>query len=109
MFDDLSLPLARIMAGKAYDETASSYIELKIRDLLPNPSRFPDMDKAANRLADAVIEKTPIGVFGDYDVDGAAAAALLILVMRELGVECDVHIPDRFTEGYGPNTPALLA
>ena len=107
MFDDLPLPLARIMAGMGLnDETVSSYIEPKIRDLMPNPSRFQDMDKAANRLADAVIAKTPIGIFGDYDVDGAAAAALLILVMRELGVECDVHIPDRFT-GYGPNTPAL--
>ena len=109
-FDDLPLPLARIMAGMGLTcETASNYIEPKIRDLMPNPSRFQDMDKAAKRLADAVIAKTPIGIFGDYDVDGAAAAALLISVMRELGVECDVHIPDRFTEGYGPNTAALLA
>ena len=110
MFDDLPLPLARIMAGMGLtSENASTYIEPKIRDLMPNPSRFQDMDKAAIRLADAVIAKTPIGIFGDYDVDGAAAAALLISVMRELGVECDVHIPDRFTEGYGPNTAALLA
>ena len=109
VFDDLPLPLARIMAGMGLNgETASNYIEPKIRDLMPNPSLFQDMDKAANRLADAVIEKTPIGVFGDYDVDGAAAAALMILVMRELGLECDVHIPDRFTEGYGPNAAALL-
>ena len=110
MYDDLPLPLARIMAGMGLnDETASIYIEPKIRDLMPNPSRFQDMDKAANRLADAVVAKMPIGIFGDYDVDGAAAAALLISVLRELGVLCDVHIPDRFTEGYGPNTAALLA
>ena len=109
VFDDLPLPLARIMVDMGLNgETASNFIEPKIRDLMPNPSLFQDMDKAANRLADAVIEKTPIGVFGDYDVDGAAAAALLISVMRELGLECDVHIPDRFTEGYGPNTAALL-
>ncbi len=110
MFNDLPLPLARIMAGMGLTgETVSNYIEPKIRDLMPNPSRFQDMEKAANRLADAVIEKTPIGIFGDYDVDGAAAAALLISVMRELGVGCDVHIPNRFIEGYGPNTAALLA
>ena len=110
IFDDLPLPLARIMAGMGLNsETAPNYIEPKIRDLMPNPSRFKDMDKATNRLADAVIAKTPIGIFGDYDVDGAAAAALLILVMRELGVECDVHIPNRFTEGYGPSSAALLA
>ena len=76
---------------------------------MPNPSRFQDLDRAANRLADAVVAKMPIGIFGDYDVDGAAAAALLISVLRELDVLCDVHIPDRFTEGYGPNTAALLA
>ncbi len=110
MFNDLPLPLARIMAGMGLNgENVSNYIEPKIRDLMPNPSRFQDLDKAANRLADAVIAKTPIGIFGDYDVDGAAAAALLISVMRELGVGCDVHIPDRFIEGYGPNTAALLA
>ena len=110
MYDDLPLPLARIMAGMGLnDETASIYIEPKIRDLMPNPSRFQDLDKAANRLADAVVAKMPIGIFGDYDVDGAAAAALLISVLRDLDVLCDVHIPDRFTEGYGPNTAALLA
>jgi len=110
IFDDLPIPLARIMAGMGLTpETASHYVDPKIRDLLPNPSRFKDLDKAANRLADAVIGETPIGVFGDYDVDGAAAAALLLCVMRELGVNCDVHIPDRFTEGYGPNIEALMA
>lgn len=110
MFGDLPLPLARIMAGMGLNgDTTPYYIEPKIRDFMPNPSRFQDMDKAANRLADAVVAKMPIGVFGDYDVDGAAAAALLISVMRDLDVLCDVHIPDRFTEGYGPNTAALMA
>jgi single-stranded-DNA-specific exonuclease len=109
-FDDLPLPLARVMASMGLNiETAQHYVEPKIRDLLPNPSRFQDLDKAAFRLADAVVAETPIGIFGDYDVDGAAAAALLISVMRDLGIECDVHIPDRFTEGYGPNTAALMA
>lgn len=110
LFQDLPLPIARVMAGMGLTaETASYYIEPKIRDLLPNPSRFKDLDMAANRLADAVISKTPVGVFGDYDVDGAAAAALLVLVMGDLDVKCDVHIPDRFTEGYGPNANALMA
>ena len=58
MYDDLPLPLARIMAGMGLnDETASIYIEPKIRDLMPNPSRFQDLDKAANRLADAVWQR----------------------------------------------------
>ena len=109
-FEDLPLPLARIMVDMGLTvETVSYYTEPKIRDLLPNPSRFKDLDKAANRLADAIISKTPIGVFGDYDVDGAAAAALLVLVMSDLDVKCHVHIPDRFTEGYGPNANALIS
>ena len=77
--------------------------------MLPNPSHFKDLDKAAERLADCVEDSAPIGIFGDYDVDGAAAAALLLVVMRQLGIVCDVHIPNRFSEGYGPNADALLA
>jgi single-stranded-DNA-specific exonuclease len=107
---DLPLPVARIMADRGLTpETLDSYLDPKLRDLLPNPSRFKDLDKAASRLADAVEVGKPIGIFGDYDVDGAAAAALLVNVMRDLGVACDVHIPDRFTEGYGPNISALTA
>ena len=88
-------------------EDHEGYLTPTIRDLLPNPSRFKDMDRAAKRLADAVKEGTPIGVFGDYDVDGAASAALLVRVLGELGLTVDVHIPDRKKEGYGPNREAL--
>ena len=88
-------------------EDHEGYLTPTIRDLLPNPSRFRDMDRAAERLADAVKEGTPIGVFGDYDVDGAASAALLVRVLGELGLTVDVHIPDRKKEGYGPNREAL--
>ena len=88
-------------------EDHEGYLTPTIRDLLPNPSRFKDMDRAAKRLADAVKAGTPIGVFGDYDVDGAASAALLVRVLGELGLTVDVHIPDRKKEGYGPNREAL--
>ena len=109
-FADLPLPIARILASRGISaETLPTYIDPKLRDLLPDPSRFRDMDRAAARLADCVEAGEPIGVFGDYDVDGAAAAALLVTVMRELGVAVDVHIPDRFSEGYGPNETALMA
>ena len=109
-FADLPLPIARILAARGISaEALPTYINPKLRDLLPDPSRFRDMDRAAARLADCVEAGEPIGVFGDYDVDGAAAAALLVTVMRELGVAVDVHIPDRFSEGYGPNEAALMA
>ena len=53
-----------------------------IRDFLPDPSVFQDMDKGAKRLADAVEAGETIAIFGDYDVDGATSAALLVLLLR---------------------------
>jgi len=109
-YDDMPLPVARLLAARGIDrDQLPSFIEPKLRDLLPDPSRFTDLNKAVARLADCVEAGEPIGVFGDYDVDGACAAALLVWVMRDLGVSVDVHIPDRFTEGYGPNQAALMA
>src|SRR3954464_5115290 len=79
----------------------------RIRDFLPDPSCFRDMDKGARRLADAVERGERIAIFGDYDVDGATSAALLTLVLRRLGAEPIVYIPDRLMEGYGPSGKAL--
>ena len=79
-----------------------------IRDFLPDPSEFRDMDKAAVRLADAVETHESIAIFGDYDVDGATSAALLTLLLRRLGVEPMIYIPDRLMEGYGPSGAALV-
>ncbi len=80
----------------------------RIRDFLPDPSSFQDMDKGAKRLADAVQAGEAIAIFGDYDVDGATSAALLTLLLRRLGAEPMVYIPDRLMEGYGPSGTALV-
>jgi single-stranded-DNA-specific exonuclease len=80
----------------------------KIRDFLPDPSCFQDMDKGTKRLADAVQGGETIAIFGDYDVDGATSAALLTLLLRRLGAEPIVYIPDRLMEGYGPSGKALI-
>jgi single-stranded-DNA-specific exonuclease len=80
----------------------------KIRDFLPDPSCFQDMDKGAKRLADAVQAGETVAIFGDYDVDGATSAALLTLLLRRLGAEPIVYIPDRLMEGYGPSGKALV-
>ena len=82
--------------------------EPRIRDFLPDPSCFRDMDKGAKRLADAVQKGETIAIFGDYDVDGATSAALLTLLLRRLGAEPTVYIPDRLMEGYGPSGKALV-
>ena len=79
-----------------------------IRDFLPDPSCFQDMDKGAKRLADAVLAGEKIAIFGDYDVDGATSAALLMLLLRRLGADPMVYIPDRLMEGYGPSGAALV-
>ena len=80
----------------------------RIRDFLPDPSCFKDMDKGAKRLADALERGETIAIFGDYDVDGATSAALLVLLLRRLGTEPMVYIPDRLMEGYGPSGKALV-
>ena len=79
-----------------------------LRAFLPDPSVFADMDAAADRLAQAVIAGERITIYGDYDVDGATSAALLVRALRMLGVTADYYIPDRLLEGYGPSGEALV-
>jgi len=79
-----------------------------LRGFMPDPSTFRDMDRAADRLAEAVLAREAITIFGDYDVDGATSAALLIRLLRELGCDPQAYIPDRLMEGYGPSGEALV-
>ena len=79
-----------------------------IRGFMPDPSIFRDMDRAAERLADAVERGEPVTIFGDYDVDGATSAALLIRLLADLGLKAGAYIPDRLLEGYGPSADALV-
>jgi single-stranded-DNA-specific exonuclease len=79
-----------------------------LRAFLPNPSEFQDMEQAARRLADAIDARERVTVYGDYDVDGATSAALLIEALRALGLEAEYYIPDRLLEGYGPSGEALV-
>lgn len=79
-----------------------------LRDFLPDPSIFNDMDSAAKRLADAIAKGEAIAVYGDYDVDGATSAALLIRFLASLGVPSRPYIPDRLLEGYGPSAEGLV-
>jgi single-stranded-DNA-specific exonuclease len=79
-----------------------------IRAFMPDPSIFHDMDAAADRLANAVQAGEQVTVYGDYDVDGATSAALLIRLLRMLGLDAGYYIPDRLMEGYGPSGEALV-
>ncbi len=79
-----------------------------LRAFLPDPALFRDMDAAADRLAQAVQTREAITIYGDYDVDGATSAALLVRLVRMLGHEAGAYIPDRLLEGYGPSGEALV-
>jgi len=98
--------LARAGVGP---EGASAYLAPALRDLLPDPRSLRDMERAAARVLQAVAQNERIAIFADYDVDGAASAALLICWLRALGRSATLYIPDRITEGYGPNVPAMEA
>ena len=88
-----------LLARGVVREDLGRHRDPRIRDFLPDPSAFQDMEKGAKRLADAVEAKETIAVFGDYDVDGATSAAVLTLLLRRLDVEPIVYIPDRLMEG----------
>jgi single-stranded-DNA-specific exonuclease len=101
--------VGRLLAqrGIGIDE-APGFLAPRLRDLLPDPLHLRDMDHAVARLLRAVREAEPIVVFGDYDVDGATSAALLLRFFAAIGAHASVYVPDRMREGYGPNAPALL-
>jgi len=105
----LGLPeiVGRVMANRGVGaEDARRYLEPSLQHL-PDPAQFKDMDKAAARLATAITQGEKIAVFGDYDVDGSCAAAMLLRYFRAVGVTSLLYIPDRLTEGYGPNVIAM--
>ena len=102
--------LARVLAGRGVSvQAAPGFLEPRLRDLMPDPHGMTDMAAAAARLADAVERRETVAIFGDYDVDGACSAALLGEFLRACGVPFLIHIPDRITEGYGPNVEAIRA
>lgn len=100
--------VARVMAGRDISlDAAPAYLNPTLRELMPNPSKLIDMDRAAERIAAAIVQGEAVGIFGDYDVDGATSSALLARFIRAVGGRALIYIPDRQKEGYGPNAPAL--
>ena len=79
------------------------FLNPRIKNLLPNPFILKDMEKSVNRTIKAIKSKEKIGIFGDYDVDGATSTALLGNYFNKLGQLSSIYIPDRKKEGYGPN------
>ena len=79
------------------------FLDPKIKNLLPNPLHLKSMKKAIDRTYKSIVNNDPIGIFGDYDVDGASSTALLFRYFLSINQKVQTYIPNRQTEGYGPN------
>jgi single-stranded-DNA-specific exonuclease len=100
--------LGRVLAGRGLAPAeVPGFLEPRLKDALPDPSHLADLDRVADRLAAAVLDGEPIGIVGDYDVDGATSTALAATWLRALGIVPEIAIPDRLSDGYGAS-PAIL-
>ncbi|MDR1694200.1 MAG: single-stranded-DNA-specific exonuclease RecJ [Lactobacillaceae bacterium] len=100
-----SLPfvVSRILSSRGIEaDNVELFLNPKIQNLMPDPYILKDMEKAAKKIAEAVVSRQNIAIIGDYDVDGATSSAIMRLFLEELGIKVIVHIPER-DEGYGPS------
>ena len=105
---DVSNLIAKLFSiRKISIDDIGSYLNPTLKDNMPDPNILMDMDKACERILMALRNNEKIAIFGDYDVDGSTSTSCLIRYFNLLGVEVIYHIPDRFTEGYGPNKTAF--
>ena len=84
-------------------ENIDLFLDPKIKNLLPNPLHLKDMKNAIERTYKSIIARELVGIFGDYDVDGASSTALLARYFSSLNQKIQTYIPDRQKEGYGPS------
>jgi len=105
---EISEIVSRLLALKNIElHKAESYLNPTLRHTLPNPYHLLDMEKAVNATFETISNNKKICIFGDYDVDGATASALMKRFFGEIGIDVDVYIPDRMREGYGLNIMAI--
>ena len=112
MAQRLNLPevLARLLTARGIEaDDVDGFLEPRVKHLMPDPFEMVDMVGAVRRIADAVDANETVGVFGDYDVDGATSTALLVRYLECIGIGTAVHIPDRRKEGYGPSINAFAS
>ena len=103
----LPLPVARIIASRGIPvDDVANFINPKLQNLMPDPFCMKDMEKAAKCIAEAIVKKQKVAIIGDYDVDGATSSSVLRLYLESVGIEPEIHIPER-DEGYGPSRQAF--
>ncbi len=95
---------AKLLSIRNIDKTyVETFLKPSIKNLIPNPNILRDMEKTTKRILTAIKKKEKIGIFGDYDVDGASSTALIGNYLQLIKQDFEVYIPDRKTEGYGPS------
>ena len=106
---NVSPALARLLlARRVAAGDVADYLNPTLKRFLPEPLSLKDMDKAVARTLRAIESGEKTAIWGDYDVDGSTSAALLSEFLSALGAAPRIYIPDRMTEGYGPNAAGLL-
>ncbi len=98
--DEITAKLLAIR--KIHKRDVKTFLDPSIKNILPNPFDLKDMKNAAHRVFQAIKKKDKIGIFGDYDVDGATSTAILGQYLKILNHPFEIYIPDRKSEGYGP-------
>ena len=105
---DLAEIMGRILSSRGVPlDGVESYLNPRLKDMMPDPFSLKDLEVAANRIAGAIMSGEKVGVFGDYDVDGATSSSLLLKFFKMVGGNLKAYIPDRLKEGYGPNIKAI--
>lgn len=105
---NVSEVVSRLLAIKNINlEDVGNYLDPKIKNLMKDPYHLLDMEKAVVVIYDAIVKHKKICIFGDYDVDGATATALMVKFFRNLQVDVEVYVPDRIEDGYGLNEQAI--
>jgi single-stranded-DNA-specific exonuclease len=99
--------VASLLVNRGLDTVDSARYFLFGKEQFHDPFLLNGMDVAVDRIREAIEKNEPILIFGDYDADGVSSTSTLMITLRDLGANVGFYIPNRFTEGYGPNEDAF--
>ena len=100
--------VARMLCARGVTkDSVETFLRPTLKNNFPDPFTMQGMEKMAEDIATAIMENKPFAIFGDFDVDGATSSAILYRFLKHCGIDAPVYIPDRLSEGYGPNIEAL--
>jgi single-stranded-DNA-specific exonuclease len=104
---DYSSNMQQFLYNRHIETEAAAHNYLNVSGPIHNPYDLSGMQAAVDRIIYAIVHHESVVVYGDYDVDGVTATALLTQLLKQLGADVHEYFPDRFEEGYGVNSNAL--